>query len=1210
MSPQQDSVGQSRSASLTGEPRPPARGDTPGEKKMKSLAQRRQSAPSLVITKAFNKSRTLSRESCLSPVSPELCSLVQSIIGPNRAFVMEGHAQLKTGLQTQERHLFLFNDIFVIAKSKSASHFKLKNRAQICEMWTASCLEEVCEGSTSPDRSFVMGWPTTNCVATFSTTEQKEKWLSFLQRFIKQEKEKQQFKSTPLKIITRNVGSCAHSKVLTVNNTDTANDVVAMALQQFAITGSTKDYQLWVNSGKEDAPYPLIGHEYPFSIKMSHVREAAAQTQGCKDSIFPLDLQGSFIIEQLPMDMQCQFTLKPTYLASSQQITEPSQKQFKRKRSIMSWAFWRGSTAQLDSMPLSPTSLTPGRLFGLPLLAICDDDNLPKPIMDMLSFLFHEGPFTRGIFRRSANAKACKELKEKLNSGTGVHLASESVFVTAAVFKDFLRNIPGSIFSAELYNSWMTAMERGSHKEKIKEIQRLLELLPRVNNLLLHHVFGVLHSIEQQAEENQMNAFNLAVCIAPSILWPPTPCSPEIESESTKKVAVFVQFLIENCRRIFGNDFTCLIGDLPTRKCESTEDGSDVSSFQMHDSSYDSLENELNDDTDSPLSDLITKRSQENRSRDSVLTWSDCDLDQPEDEGVQKKVPLITTAWEIPSGGQHKPPSCELSDSEPLSSNTSGYSTSEWLTVPRRHRRSSEPSIAPPAALAQLGQNHESVIRKTSCDAVMTRSDDSYITQLRMLQIEGQKLINRSLNMGIDLDKTSNNSHKRTQKGSQSRSRLQPPPPLKLNIPSTASCSSLSSPGSSPSGSSMSSLDSAFSHNSECSVFTPSETFAPSCSVIQAQKSQPSTPTTSSLFKHFSGLLSPGPASGATSLEKHKKTCGAKEESSKCIAERNPVTLHPNSWLKKSGTWTLRRKEKGSKQEDKRGTSLKASTADSQVELSVASPGSGSCHTFFEEQKDVASSNPMARGTVQSANRSPPSRPPSYQEAIRSPLLNTVSKEKASTVPSRQWDHIDSPHSQQHLGVSKPCRSPTHSTGSEMPPPQTILDQIPQTVFYGQNSSLCLQAVSRPQSRSFTLGEGFVRRAGVRRCSESVSAVQRGFQSESQENICEPAAATSPHERSIKIYQEKQLSPASDRRNGPHMTNQELKSRCPVTLSSNAARAVKEYFLQTDVENCLLKTQEVTEAVIHSKKEWQKKHCNNRKFEDFEQVFFSEESYV
>lgn len=47
--------------------------------------------------------------------------------------------------------------------------------------------------------------------------------------------------------------------------------------------------------------------------------------------------------------------------------------------------------------------------------------------------LYKEGPTTPGIFRRSANAKICKEIKEKLNSGTPVSMAGESVFVSASV---------------------------------------------------------------------------------------------------------------------------------------------------------------------------------------------------------------------------------------------------------------------------------------------------------------------------------------------------------------------------------------------------------------------------------------------------------------------------------------------------------------------------------------------------------------------------------------------------------------------------------------------------------------------------------------------------------------------------------------------------------------------------------------------------------
>lgn len=60
------------------------------------------------------------------------------------------------------------------------------------------------------------------------------------------------------------------------------------------------------------------------------------------------------------------------------------QKTFKRKRSLINWPFWRGSSSQLDGLPLSPTTLshTQGQLFGRPLSFLCSAEHgLPKPIM-------------------------------------------------------------------------------------------------------------------------------------------------------------------------------------------------------------------------------------------------------------------------------------------------------------------------------------------------------------------------------------------------------------------------------------------------------------------------------------------------------------------------------------------------------------------------------------------------------------------------------------------------------------------------------------------------------------------------------------------------------------------------------------------------------------------------------------------------------------
>lgn len=66
----------------------------------------------------------------------------------------------------------------------------------------------------------------------------------------------------------------------------------------------------------------------------------------------------------------------------------------------------------------------------------------------MLFLLNQKGPLTKGIFRQSANVKLCRELKEKLDAGTDVHLDCESIFVIASVLK--VGVLPPSPHSAPL----------------------------------------------------------------------------------------------------------------------------------------------------------------------------------------------------------------------------------------------------------------------------------------------------------------------------------------------------------------------------------------------------------------------------------------------------------------------------------------------------------------------------------------------------------------------------------------------------------------------------------------------------------------------------------------------------------------------------------------------------------------------------------------
>uniref|UniRef100_A0A2I4BEJ6 Rho GTPase-activating protein 20 n=1 Tax=Austrofundulus limnaeus TaxID=52670 RepID=A0A2I4BEJ6_AUSLI len=648
--------------------------------RMRFQSYRRQSAPSSVITKALTRSKTVSRDSFLVPVCPETCPLVRSLLTiPDRTFLLYGHAQLKTGMQTQDRHLFLFTDILVIAKAKSANHFKQKLQVSVCEMWIGGCTDEVCEGSTNPERSFVLGWPTWNCVAVFSSAEQKERWLSILKSRIKAEKENEEPKTIPLRVYGKGLNTFAVTKTLPVSNSDLTNEVIRLALQQFGIIGTVKDFQLWVVSRRDNTPYPLIGHEFPFSIQMSHVRNSDPTST-------PADRQ-----EQVNKD--CQFILRPRPAEPPRQH-EPadfSQKAFKRRRSLITWAFWRGSSPHLNE-PLVGGAAR-GRLFGQPLSSVCMDDALPKPVMDMLGFLYHEGSWTRGIFRRPAGARSVRDLRDSLDSGESqLPLSRDHIFIVAGVFKDFLRSIPGSLLGCELFEEWMDVLEEEEEEEEqVQDIKRMICRLAKENALLLRYLLALLHGIQSNAQENQMTSFNLSVCIAPSLLWPPGLLgSPEVEGEGTKKVCELVKFMIERSPQILGEEPSVLFGG-PPRRPSSDETGPESWVYPLTDSSYDSLENEL-DAISGGSPSSCSKRPLHFKalqsSLESILTFSDYDQDA-DPEALRTKTHGLP-GIRIHLAERRRRPKVRAEDTSPTLDSLS----LEGAHLQQQRRRRSEPAIA------------------------------------------------------------------------------------------------------------------------------------------------------------------------------------------------------------------------------------------------------------------------------------------------------------------------------------------------------------------------------------------------------------------------------------------------------------------------------------------------------------------------------------
>ncbi|KAJ8355590.1 hypothetical protein SKAU_G00183840 [Synaphobranchus kaupii] len=251
----------------------------------------------------------------------------------------------------------------------------------------------------------------------------------------------------------------------------------------------------------------------------------------------------------------------------------------------------RKSSSHSGTAPCSDSS-PKNLLFGQPLCKVCPEDGkLPKPITDMLTLLLKKGTFTEGVFRKGPSARSMKEVREQLNSGAPVDMGSKPVTLLAALFKDFLRQLPGCLLVAEEYGDWMIALETEDIQERHAQLRQVIDRLPPANGVLLQHLLCVLHHISRNAATNKMDARNLAICIAPNLL------DHSLDTETVNKVTDLTQFLIENCCQIFGEQIQSLLGD-PDE--EELVDNLDSLSSHQHDSAYDSTDPDAEGDLGDP----------------------------------------------------------------------------------------------------------------------------------------------------------------------------------------------------------------------------------------------------------------------------------------------------------------------------------------------------------------------------------------------------------------------------------------------------------------------------------------------------------------------------------------------------------------------------------------------------------------------------------
>jgi hypothetical protein len=90
----------------------------------------------------------------------------------------------------------------------------------------------------------------------------------------------------------------------------------------------------------------------------------------------------------------------------------------------------------------------------------------------MLLKIMTEGPSTVGIFRRSPNARAMRELRGQLDNSEEVDFTECSVFVAAALLKDLLRSLPDCLLMCGHYLEWIQLADAYADNKTVDPVKR------------------------------------------------------------------------------------------------------------------------------------------------------------------------------------------------------------------------------------------------------------------------------------------------------------------------------------------------------------------------------------------------------------------------------------------------------------------------------------------------------------------------------------------------------------------------------------------------------------------------------------------------------------------------------------------------------------------------------------------------------------------
>ncbi|XP_054747775.1 uncharacterized protein LOC129253431 isoform X3 [Anastrepha obliqua] len=215
------------------------------------------------------------------------------------------------------------------------------------------------------------------------------------------------------------------------------------------------------------------------------------------------------------------------------------------------------------------------KVFGVPLLLVLQrtGQTLPIPIRAAFRWLQVRALDQIGLFRKSGVKSRIMKLKTEVEQLDSTALCMEvydtqQAYDVADMLKQYFRDLPESLLTTKMSETFAAIFQHLPRDVRLEAVQCSVLLLPDENREILYALLEFLTLVAANAEQNQMTANNLAVCLAPSLFHSSistgaasVSASPrrrkgagvpdDKELQEAKASHECLAFMIENYKRIF-----------------------------------------------------------------------------------------------------------------------------------------------------------------------------------------------------------------------------------------------------------------------------------------------------------------------------------------------------------------------------------------------------------------------------------------------------------------------------------------------------------------------------------------------------------------------------------------------------------------------------------------------------------------------------------